>query len=127
MDCGIVVGNLFNPAERAQLSLEQVEIHDDVNAIHYTAKCDDPLFRKYKSYRFTLSSYADNPGLDSCGINGTLPPPDPNNPFPCTGDIDIRFSTMLVTTQTSTHRKNWIDMLTDEVSATHYAGSLDSY
>lgn len=49
-------------------------------------------------------------------MNGTEPPPRSEDVDICTGDVDIRFSTMLVTSQTSSYRKNWIDMLTDEVS-----------
>ena len=116
MDCGIVVGNLFNALGRTQLSLEQIYINDKVKAIEYTDECNDDEFRDYISYRFTLSNYAGDPNAD-CAIDGRVPPADPSTDLPCIGDIDIRFSTMLVTNQTSTYRKSWIDMLTDEVSS----------
>ena len=128
MDCGIIVGNLFNPIGRSQLSLEQITINDKVNAFEYSnGTCnDEPAFRNYTTYRFTLSDYAGDPAVGNCGIDGTEPPADPNDPFPCTGDIDIRFSSMLASTETSSYRKDWIDMLTDEVSKATHPQSLEA-
>lgn len=114
LDCGVIVGNLFNPVGRTQLSLEQINVNDKVKDIDYSDNCSDPAFRNYITYRFTLSNYATDLLGSGCGIVGNVPPDDPTDPRPCIGDIDIRYSTMLVTNQTSAYRKNWIDMLTDE-------------
>ena len=70
-------------------------------------------FDSYRTYRFALSKYASVP-LGDCGVDDVNPPPDPKASPPCGGDIDIRYSTMLVTKQMSVYRKNWIEMLTDE-------------
>ena len=123
LDCGVIVRNLFNPVGRSQLSLEKIIINDEVHAIDYPEGCNNISdFRQYSSYRFAFVPYAGDARANNCGVKGTAPPAnpkepyvtDPTNPGPCIGDIDIRYSTMLVTTQTSTYSKSWVEMLTEE-------------
>ena len=125
VSCGVITGGLLPANWRTLLSLEQIYINDKVGAIEYPDGCNSPEFRDYITYRFVMTAYDSQPA-SGCGVNGTAPPTDQNDPLPCIGDVDIRFGTTIVTSQTSTHSKNWIDMLTDEVSPAVSQGSLES-
>ena len=115
INCGIIIGGLFPANARNQLILEQININDDVFAIEYSEQCNLKAFRHYTTYRYLLIPYEILPPPSPCGVNGRTPPSNPFDPPPCTGDIDIRFGSMLVTNQTSARSKSWIDLLTDEV------------
>ena len=114
LNCGILNGALFPVTSRVQISLEKIIINDQVNAVEYTSGCDDPGFRKYDLYRPSIVPYSQGSVNEACSIDGTSPPANPDDPSPCTGDVDIKFSSMLVTTQTSTYGRSQIEMITDE-------------
>jgi hypothetical protein len=119
-DCGIVNGDLFSAYSNSQLSLEQININDEVEAIDYSTyprpDCDRPEFRKYSTYRPLMISYGP-PGVlpsEGCALDGTTLPTDQYAQRPCQGGIDVQFSSMLVTTQTSRYSRDRTQMLTDE-------------
>ena len=114
INCGIINGRLFTVTSRTQVHLEQSTIHDVVRDIEYSIECDDPAFRDFAFYRSSMSTYVDFDVDDSCALDGQNPPSDPSVSPPCVSDIDIKFSTMLVTSQTSRYSKSRTEMFTDE-------------
>ena len=114
-ECGLITAFLFPARGRSQVSLEMITIDDEVKAFNYSynPQCDIDAFRHYNTYRTSFISYEVNndPG---CLISSSTPPPDQTDPLPCVGDVDIHFSSMLVTEQTSDYAKDWVGMLTDE-------------
>ena len=118
IECGIPFGMLMPANGRTQLSLQQVNIKDDVHDFDYHGDCDRPEFREYITYSTELIQYnsaIDNPGTN-CGVDGTTPPSEYTNAPACEGDLDMKFVSNLVTTQRSDYSKNWVDILTEEVS-----------
>lgn len=99
---------------RIQVLLEQTVIHDVVNDIKYTKDCDDPAFRDFIFYRPSLSAYTEGGVNDECALDGQITPSDPWTSPPCGGDVDIKFSTMLVALQTSSYSESRTEMFTDE-------------
>ena len=66
-NCGIINGDLFSAYSNSQLSLEQIEINDEVSAIDYSRyreACQLPAFRNYITYRPLIVPYGPPIDLD---------------------------------------------------------------
>lgn len=94
-------GDLFPAIGVTQVTVEQINIVDEVHAGNFTEACDRPEFRKYTRFQPSIVWIEEPLNGGPCSVDGVTPPSNPNDPAPCQGAIDVHFSSMVVTTQVS--------------------------
>ncbi|KAL9110271.1 MAG: hypothetical protein Q9227_005178 [Pyrenula ochraceoflavens] len=114
LNCGLITWGNFPAGGRAQLAIEQTLVSDDLGAFNRTAPC--PGFtsaKKFSSYRTVPLSLVPWKADTACK---TRPADEEGESKYCNGDIDVYFSSGLVTVQTSGRGKDWVGIFIDEGS-----------
>ena len=109
LDCGIIPWNDFPARGRSALSLEQNIIDDKARALNNCISTSS-----YATYRSTITPLGREAPMGKCDVS--TKGANKAQFERCVGDVDIYFTSKLVTTQTSKHKKNWQELLTDEGS-----------